>query len=368
MSFYTIYNKLSNYDFDSFFRDVSSANIEQARISNNLKSSQYLWLLSPLAEKHLEKTAQRSHALTVQNFGKTIQLYTPLYLSNYCENQCVYCGFNEKNTVERKQLTIEELEKEARYIAQTGLKHILVLTGDLRAACPVSYIAASIKILRKYFTSISIEIYPLSESEYKELIAEGIDGLTIYQEVYDRAIYGRMHLKGPKKDYEFRMAAPERALSAGIRTVNIGALFGLNDWRKEAFFVGMHAKYLQDTYPEAEVSISLPRVQTMNSAFSVPWDVTDKNMVQIITALRIYLPRVGITISTRETASLRDNLLPLGVTKMSAGSTTAVGGHTADGDEEINSLQFDISDKRNVHQIRALLKGKGYQPVLKDWM
>ncbi|MFQ5951955.1 MAG: 2-iminoacetate synthase ThiH, partial [Candidatus Omnitrophota bacterium] len=280
----------------------------------------------------------------------------------------VYCGFNKDNETERKKLSLEEVEKEAVFIASSGLRHILVLTGESREESPVSYIKDCVSLLKKYFSSISIEIYPLHEGEYRELVEEGVDGLTIYQETYNKEIYEKVHPAGPKKDYRFRLDAPERALRAGMRTANIGVLLGLDDWRKDVFYMGLHAKNLQDKFTDAEISISVPRVRPQTGDYRPPYNVTDKNIVQIILALRIFLPRVGITLSTRESSQLRENLIPLGVTKMSAGSTTAVGGHTIKYDKEGRPVQFEISDKRDVDQIKKMLVTRGYQPVLKDWM
>ncbi|MCF7908101.1 MAG: 2-iminoacetate synthase ThiH [Candidatus Omnitrophica bacterium] len=350
MSFYNIYHKYKNCSFEE------------------LPNQELTKLLSLEAEKSLEAMAQKAKTLTLQNFGKTISLYTPLYLSNYCENECLYCGFNANNKIPRRKLKIDELKKEAKFIAKTGLQHILILTGESKKLSPLSYIKESVKILNKLFSSISIEIYPLSQTEYKELIAAGVDGLTIYQEVYSQSEYKKLHPAGPKQDYQFRLDAPERAARAGIRTINIGSLLGLAPWRKEAFFMLKHAEYLQNKYPEIEMSISLPRLRPQFNNFQTPYEVSDKNIVQIITAARIFMPRLGITLSTRENSQLRNNLIKLGITKMSAGSTTAVGGHTLEKTYIKNSLQFEISDKRDVSQIKIMLLKEGYQPVLKDWV
>ncbi|MGB3082537.1 MAG: 2-iminoacetate synthase ThiH, partial [Candidatus Omnitrophota bacterium] len=232
----------------------------------------------------------------------------------------------------------------------------------------VSYIKECVRILKKYFSSIAIEIYPLTEDEYRELVKEGVDGLTLYQETYDEEMYKKVHPAGPKKDYRFRMDAPERALKAGMRTVNIGALLGLSDWRKDSFLTGLHAKYLQDKFTDAEISVSIPRVRPHTGNFKPVCKVSDRNIVQIILAMRVFLPRVGITLSTRESSALRENLVSLGVTKMSAGSTTAVGGHTITYNEKKGPVQFEISDERGVDEIKKMLLKRGYQPVLKDWM
>jgi 2-iminoacetate synthase len=323
-----------------------------------------LGLLSPAATGLLENMAQAAHKLTIEHFGRTILLYTPLYLSNYCVNQCVYCGFNQANDIPRRKLTLHEVELEAQAISITGLQHLLILTGESRQHSPVSYIADCVSILRKYFSSISIEVYPLSTEEYADLISAGVDGLTIYQEVYDQQIYQRLHPAGPKRNYSYRLTSPERAGDAGIRTINIGALLGLNDWRYEVFFTGIHAAYLQNKFPDIEVGVSFPRMRPQFGDFEPEYRVSDSDLVQSIAALRLFLPRIGITISTRENAFLRDNLLKLGVTKMSAGSSTAIGGHT----DAIDSIgQFEISDRRTVKEMRETISKAGYKPILKDW-
>lgn len=364
MSFYDEYSKYNNFDFSDFFRNITETDVLRAINKERLNPLDFLTLLSEKAETHLEEMAFRSKQLTLQHFGKVIFLYTPLYLANYCVNQCVYCGFNISNGIKRCKLTLEEVEKEAKAIAATGLKHILILTGESKVHSPVCYIKDCVQILKKYFTSITIEIYPLEESEYAELIQAGVDGLTIYQEVYDEKMYKAVHLKGPKSNYPFRLDAPERACSAFMRTVNIGALLGLEDWRKEAFFTGVHADYLQNKYTDTEISLSFPRLRPHAGEFQPACIVSDKNLVQIMLASRLFLPRSGITISTRESASLRDNLLGLGVTKMSAGSITEVGGHNEKGESE---GQFEISDTRSVEEMKTMLYNRGYQPVFKDW-
>lgn len=367
MSYYDIYSKYNDTDWDNFFKKFSEEDAMRAIRLDRVDAAGFAGLLSPAAINHLEDMAQNSHSLTAKYFGKTILLYTPMYLSNYCDNVCTYCGFNARNDIERRRLSPEEVEREAAFIAQKGLKHILVLTGESRKESPVTYIKECVKILRKYFSSISIEIYPLAEDEYRELAAQGVDGLTIYQEVYDEEIYFKMHPSGPKSDYCFRLDAPERGAKAGIRAVNIGALLGLDEWRKEIFLTGLHAAYLQDKFPETEIGVSVPRLRPHIGNFKAPYDVEDRDIVQAIMALRIFLPRLGISISTRENSRFRENLLALGVTRMSAGSSTEVGGHSIHHDETGNAPQFDISDRRNVEEIKAMLERKGYQGVLKDW-
>lgn len=363
MSFYKTIKEYEAFDFDEFFNRVRHGDINRIISKNRLGEKDYLALLSPPAEGLLEELAQRAHRLTVQHFGRVVFLYTPMYLANYCVNQCVYCGFQVHNQLDRKKMTPADVEAEAKVIAATGLKHILILTGESRKDSPVSYIAECIEVLKRYFTSISIEIYPLEENEYAELIAAGVDGLTIYQEVYSEPVYADLHPAGPKRNYRFRLDAPERALRAGMRTVNVGALLGLNHWRTEAFFSGLHADYLQNRYPEAEISISPPRMRPHLGGFQPLAEVTDKNLVQYMLAFRLFMPRGGITISTRERAELRDNLVRLGATRMSAGSCTAVGGRSG-----LDSTgQFEISDERSVAEMAGMLYSQGYQPVYKDW-
>ncbi|MCX7746730.1 MAG: 2-iminoacetate synthase ThiH [Clostridia bacterium] len=364
MSFYDTYAKYKDFDFERFFESVTDHKVLGTIQKERLDEFDFLTLLSGKGQKYLEPMAQRAKHLTTQHFGKVIFLYTPIYLANYCVNQCVYCGFNVTNDITRKKLTLEEVEKEAEIIAKTGLRHILVLTGESRKESPVSYIKDCVKVLHEYFRSISIEVYPLETEEYAELIEAGVDGLTIYQEVYDEETYKRLHLKGPKRDHRYRLDAPERALAASMRSVNIGALLGLDDWRREAFFTGIHANYLQDKFMDAEVSMSLPRMRPHTGGFEPVSQVDDKNLVQIMLAMRLFMPRAGITISTRERAQFRDNLIGLGVTKMSAGSSTEVGGHALN---EKSEGQFDISDPRGVEEIKNMIYKKGYQPVFKDW-
>ncbi|MBN3040838.1 MAG: 2-iminoacetate synthase ThiH [Candidatus Omnitrophica bacterium] len=368
MSFYDVYLKYKDFPFEEYFLKISKNDIIDSLNKHEPEEEDLLSLLSPQAENFLETLASKAKDLTQQHFGKAIVLYTPLYLSNYCENECAYCGFNIRNNIPRKQLDFYELRKEAETIAKTGLKHILILTGESKKITPLSYIKQCIEILNQYFSSVSIEIYTLSRQEYKELISLGVDGLTIYQEVYNQESYNKLHLSGPKTDYRFRLDAPERALMENMRTVNIGALLGLKDFRSESFFMLMHAYYLQHKYSQAEISISVPRIRPQVDEFIPPSSVSDKNIVQIITAARIFLPRIGITLSTRENKELRDNLLPLGVTKMSAGSITTVGGHTICEPYDKKTSQFEIADKRGVSQIKETLLNKGYQPVFKDWV
>jgi 2-iminoacetate synthase len=367
MSFLKIYEEYVSLEPDAFTRGLEAEDVEDVLKKDVLDAGDLLALLSFKAEKYMEPAARRANNETLRNFGRTIQLYTPIYISNHCVNQCVYCGFNKRHNVKRKRLSLDELKAEADFISSTGLKHILVLTGESSEESPVSYIRDSVRILKERFSSVSIETYALTRDEYRSMTDAGVDGVTIYQEVYDSDIYDDVHLSGPKKDYAFRLDAPERALASGMRAVNIGVLLGLNDWKKEAFMMALHAEYLQNRFPHAEISVSVPRIRPQTGSFVPFKKVTDRNMVQLILAARLFLPRVGVTLSTREDPVLRENLIPLGITRMSAGSTTIVGGHTI-GQGIAGSEQFSVFDTRSVGEIKAMLIRKGYQPILKDWM
>ncbi|OEH86201.1 thiamine biosynthesis protein ThiH [Desulfuribacillus stibiiarsenatis] len=364
MSFYPVYKTYEQYSIEDFFLTITDSHVHKVLQKESLDEWDYLTLLSPTAANHLETIAQKANQVTVQYFGKTIGLYTPIYLSDHCVNQCSYCSFNSKHTFRRNRLTMEQVEQEAKIIAATGLKHILVLTGESRKVSPVSYIQEAVQVLKRYFSSISIEIYPLELVEYQSLCKSGVDGLTIYQEVYDEAIYKEVHVAGPKKDYLYRLDAPERGCISGMRTVNIGALLGLGDFYKQAWATGLHAQYLQQKYADVEIGVSLPRMRPHIGSFQPHSIVDDRQMVQMLMALRLFIPRIGINISTREQSQFRDSILPLGVTRMSAGVSTKVGGHSG---QEDTSEQFAISDTRSVDEMMRMIYQRNYQPVLKDW-
>lgn len=363
MSFFETIKQYQDFDTEAFFSCLTEADVHRAIAQDRLGALDYLTLLSPQAQTCLEEIAQKAHRLTLQHFGRTMLLFTPIYVANYCVNHCLYCGFNAKNKLHRTKLSLEEVVAEADIIAATGLKHILLLTGESRHHTPVSYIRDCIGVLKHHFTSISIEIYPLTEADYCELTAAGVDGLTIYQETYDRDTYAYLHPAGPKRDYRFRLDAPERGCQSGMRSVNIGALLGLADWRREAFIAGLHADYLQRNYPDVEISISPPRMRPHLGGFQPAINVIDQNLVQYVTAFRLFMPRSGITLSTRETSHFRDNMTKLGITKMSGGTCTAVGGRS----HSDETGQFQIADERSVAEMAKTLYNLGYQPVYKDW-
>lgn len=367
MSFYERYvfwqQKLATYSNDSFRKN----DVLKALNKDRLEPEDLLALLSPAAKPFLEEMAQKVHRVTLQNFGRSISLFTPLYLSNYCSNRCAYCSFNADNRITRRKLTLHQVEQEGKAIAASGLQHLLLLTGESRQQSGPDYITACVKLLRPHFASLGIEVYPLYEEEYRQLYETGVDAFTMFQEAYDQEVYAAVHPIGPKRNYRFRLDAPERACRAGIPSVNIGALLGLGEWPQEAFFTALHAEYLQQYYPSVELGISVPRLRPHVGSFTPQTSpVTDAALVQIILAYRLYLPRVGLTLSTRESPRLREYLLPLGITRMSAGSLTSVGGYAED--TQPGSAQFEIADERPCAEIVKMLYSKGYQAVFCDWV
>ncbi|WP_255437701.1 2-iminoacetate synthase ThiH [Thalassobacillus sp. CUG 92003] len=364
MSFYHVYEQVKNQPLSDMFHEVSGADVESVLQKDALTQDDYFKLLAPAAEPYLEAMAQKAHKLTLQHFGHTMQLFLPLYVSDYCVNTCKYCSFSVDNVFPRRRLTLEEVEEEAQAIAEMGIEQIIILSGESMKHSSVEYLTEIMTVLKRYFSSVGIEIQPMDQADYEALTASGIDNLTVYQETYDETIYRELHTKGPKRDYRYRLDTPERGCLAGMRAVNIGGLLGLDDWRRESFITGLHGQYLQNRYLDTEVGVSFPRIQPNAGSYEPNVHVTDKNMVQAMLALRLFLPRAGITLSTREKAALRDQLIPLGVTKMSAASSTKVGGYAQPEDTQ---SQFEISDERSVEEIRQLLFQKGYQPVMKDW-
>lgn len=360
---YDVLQPYEAFDFDAFWATVTLAEVDAVLAKERLQPADYLKLLAPVAAERLEAMARRAQAETRKHFGRTIQLFTPLYVSDYCINGCVYCGFRHNNDFSRRQLTMAEVDAEARAISRTGLKHVLFLTGEHPGKSTVAYMLDCVEVLKRHFSSISVEVYSLTEDEYRALAAAGVDGMTMYQEVYQRELYGPLHPWGPKSDYLYRLNAPERACRGGMRAVTVGALLGLEPWRREAFYTGLHAYYLQQQYPGTQIQIAPPRLRPCLGGFPPADVVDDRDLVQYITAYRIFMPHSGICVSTRERQGLRDELVQLGVTKMSAGVSTAVGGHSHPEQEE----QFEPADGRSVAEMAAMLKTKGYQPLFQDW-
>ncbi len=336
---------------------------EETINKTNYKLSDLPALLSPAAEKQIETLAQKSQTLTRNRFGNTIQLFIPMYLSNECYNTCTYCGFSMEHTFKRKTLTTEEIRKEAEIISQKGFKHILLLTGESPKKVGTDYIKNAISIINPLFSSIGIEVQPLKQIEYETLINEGVEQLTLYQETYHPDAYKKYHLTGLKKNFKNRLDALENGAKAGFFKINIGALLGLYDWRYEALSLAHHLNYLTRHYWKTKYAISFPRIQDKRGSFNIHYPISDTNMVQLISVFRLLFPDLGITLSTRETPNFRNNILTLGITSMSAESSTNPGGYSGDTSEK----QFEIHDTRNINEITNLLQKLNLDPVFKDW-
>lgn len=308
--------------------------------------------------------SESARDLTRRQFGRTIGLYTPLYISNYCENHCVYCGFHSKMKIGRKTLSLKEIENECWTIKETGIQNILILTGESRLHSPVSYIKATLAVAKKYSPNIALEIYPLETEEYRELFLAGADGVALYQETYDEDIYRTLHLSGKKRDYQYRYHAPERMAEAGIRHIAMGVLLGLANWEKDVAALFNHLDWMWKKYPGVEYSLSFPRLQAMPDRKFNYTEVTDDDMLEIVSSARLRFPRAGINLSTREKPAFRDKIVEYGITKMSAGSLTTVGGYAG---EDGGDGQFEVNDHRSLAEIKAMLAAKGYDPVMTDW-
>ena len=364
MTFQDEFNHWHPQRVKQLIADTGPAQVEQALANEHLRLDDLAALLAPAAADYLEPLAQRAHRLTQQRFGKTIQLYAPLYLSNVCCNSCLYCGFNADNQMERRTLGLDEVEREARILHERGFRHVQLLTGEAPGAVDNAYLAAAVQRIRPLFSSISIEVYPMHRAGYAQMVAAGVDNLTVYQETYDRQLYEKLHPYGPKRDFDWRLGTAERGGAAGLRSMGIGALLGLADWRREGFYVGLHARYLAKHFWRSRINISFPRLRPADGGFEPLAPVSDASLVQLICVMRLLMPDSALVLSTRESASLRDHLLPLGITQISAGSCTAPGGY---GQQEESSQQFAIDDDRDAEEICAMLRARGYDPVFKDW-
>jgi len=347
--------------------DVDSEDVEAAlsQPAGSYNRQKLLALVSPAAEDYLEEMAQSAHRLTVRRFGRTVRLYAPLYLSNYCTNSCRYCGFNTTHKFERTRLTIDEAIEEANIIASEGFRDILLVSSEDPQFIRVDYMAELAQRLRGKFGSISIEVYQMSRNEYARLFEAGIEGVTLYQETYDRSRYDYYHPAGPKSDYDNRLSAADNIAAAGMREVGLGVLLGLGNWRVETLALAEHAHHIIKRYWQSHVSFSFPRLrpayEVEDSHFCF---LSDKNLVQMITALRLCFADTGIVLSTREGAQLRDNLINLGVTRISAGSKTNPGGYSG---RSGATGQFEIDDSRSPAQVAAMIRQHGFEPVWKDW-
>ncbi len=342
----------------------TTADVKQALSSTRRGIREMISLLSPAADPMLEEIARQAQALTRQRFGRTMGLFAPLYLSSSCTNSCVYCSFNTTNPIRRLTLSPDQARAEGAYLHDQGFRHVLLVSGEDRKAVGPDYLVEVVRQLRPLFDSISIEIYPMETDEYRKLAENGVDGLAVYQETYNTLHYDQVHRAGRKRDFRWRLETPERGGEAGFRRIGIGALLGLSDWRIEAAFLALHARYLMRRHWRSQLTISFPRLRPAVGGYCPPCPVTDRDLVHMLTSFRLFLPDGGLLLSTRESPLLRDHMISLGVTSMSAGSRTEPGGYTqrAGSDE-----QFQISDHRNPDEIADVIRGQGYEPVWKDW-
>ncbi len=351
-------------------------------------------LISPAGGELLELLCRRSQALTQQRFGKVIRMFAPLYLSNECINNCKYCGFSRDNPILRVTLSVEDVLREARALKAQGFRNLLLVAGEHPRFVSNGYLAECVRALHAEIPGISLEVGPMETEDYRPIVRAGADGLVVYQETYDRVVYSEMHTAGPKRDFDWRLETPERAYAAGFRRLGIGALYGLSDWRQEAIAVAAHADFLLRNCWKAQLTISLPRLRPCAGEFQPLTHMSDRELAQLVCAFRLVLPDAGLVLSTREPARLRDGLIPLGVTLLSAGSHTEPGGYTGAGREKIHHTergrivelaagssewapqsdratnatgQFEIADERSVAEVAELIRRLGYEPVWKDW-
>ena len=359
-----VVSMMNAYDYHRY----TEQDVRRALEKENRGPEEFAALLSPAALPFLEEMAQKAQEETRRHFGNSVYLFTPLYIANYCENYCIYCGFNCHNKIRRAQLNEAEIEEEMQAIAKTGLQEILILTGESRKKSTVEYIGKACQIARKYFKVIGLEVYPMNSDEYRYLHECGADYVTVFQETYDSDKYETLHLAGHKRIFPYRINAQERALKGGMRGVGFGALLGLSDFRKDAYATGIHAWLLQRKYPHAEIAFSCPRLRPIiNNDKINPMDVHEAQLLQVVTAYRLLLPFAGITVSTRECARVRDNLACIAATKISAGVSTGVGSHAAEMEDQ-GDEQFEISDSRTVEEVYRDLENLGQQPVMNDYV
>ena len=365
-----VISQMKAYDASKYTaRDVRMALEHEACTVEDFKA-----LLSPAAEPYLEQMAQRARMETSKHFGNTVYLFTPLYIANYCENYCVYCGFNCYNDIHRMKLTPEQIEHEMQVIASSGMEEILILTGESRVQSDIKYIGEACKLARKYFRMVGLEIYPVNTDEYRYLHECGADYVTVFQESYDIVAYEKLHLMGHKRVWPYRFDAQERALRGGMRGVGFSALLGLSDFRKDALASALHVYYLQRKYPQAEMSLSCPRLRPIiNNEKINPQDVHEKQLCQILCAYRIFMPFVGITVSSRESAAFRNGIVKICATKVSAGVSTGIGDHESkytgkDSGGDQGDEQFEINDGRSLKKMYDDITDEGLQPVLNDYL
>lgn len=365
-----VLERMEAYDYSLY----TAREVQEALGKDKLEVEDLKALLSPAAEAFLEPMAQKARQLTSRHFGNSVYLFTPLYIANFCENYCVYCGFNRYNRIRRLKLKPDMIEREMEVIAQAGLEEILILTGESRTQSDLEYIGQAVRLAGNYFRQTGLEIYPVNTDEYRYLHECGADYVTVFQETYDLAEYERLHLAGRKRVWPYRFEAQERALRGGMRGVAFAALLGLADFRRDALATALHAYYIQRAYPWAEISLSCPRLRpTVNNERICPTQVGERQLCQIICAFRLFLPFAGLTVSSRESAAFRDGIVKIAATKVSAGVSTAVGGHeskykaAASGRAEGDG-QFIINDERNLESMRRALSAAGLQPIFNDYL
>ena len=351
------------YDYDKY----TAADVKRAIAHSSRTPEDFAALLSPAALPFIEEIARAAQIETRKHFGNSVYMFTPIYIANYCENYCIYCGFNCHNKIKRAQLNESEIEKEMQAIAETGLEEVLILTGESPNKSSVEYIGEACKIAKKYFKLIGLEVYPMDSKDYAYLHECGADFVTVFQETYNSDKYKTLHLGGRKRIFPYRLNAQERAIMGGMRGVGFAALLGLDDFRKDALATGMHAYLLQKKYPHAEIAFSCPRLRPIiNNDKINPKDVHEPQLLQIICAYRIFMPFASITISTRECERFRDNIIQIAATKISAGVNVGIGGHSQE--EEKGDEQFEISDGRSVDEIYQMIEDNGMQPVMTDYI
>lgn len=364
MAFKELFNTTNWDEVKSSIYAKTAKDVERALSKEKRDLEDFKALISPAAEPYLEQMAQISHQLTQKRFGKTIQLYTPMYLSNECNNICTYCGFSFDNKIRRKTLNDAEIRQEVDFLKERGFNHILLVTGEANQTVHMSYFKHALELMRHDFANISMEVQPLDLEEYKELHEAGVYSVLVYQETYHQDVYKAYHPKGKKSNFQYRLDTPDRCGEAGIHKIGLGVLLGLEDWRTDSFFCAMHLDYLQKTYWQTKYSISFPRMRPAEGIIEPNVIVGDRELVQLICAYRLMNEDVELSVSTRESEHFRNHVIPLGVTTMSAGSKTNPGGYVV----EPESLeQFEISDDRSVEEIAALIKQNGYEAVWKDW-
>ncbi|RAV27443.1 2-iminoacetate synthase ThiH [Sinomicrobium soli] len=362
--FYDIFRKHSWQQAEASIRDKTTGDVLRALDREKRTLEDFKALISPAAKPYLEEMAQRSRAITLRRFGKVIQMYAPMYLSNECQNICTYCGFSLTNKIPRRTLTDDEILKEAAFLKGKGYDHILLVTGEANRTVGVSYLKNAIRLIRPYFSNISIEVQPLDTGEYRELMAEGLYAVLVYQETYHEECYKIHHPKGKKSNFRYRLHTPDRLGEAGIHKIGLGALFGLEDWRTDSFFTALHLEYLRKKYWKTRYSISFPRLRPHSGGLEPKVVMTDTDLAQLIFAYRLLDEDVELSLSTRESPEFRDNIVRLGINSISAESKTNPGGYVVDP----QSLeQFEISDERSTGTIAAMIREQGYDVVWKDW-